>query len=190
MPSTNTITSSDLSTFSPSTVIKSAEVNNNFSVWRGHILPVDPTTSAAANNSYDVGSSSYQWKDIYFSGNLIDNGSTVTSIYNKSTSGNPSSPSTITASSSISIAGSDEEIIWLIGDTNTGTTINTGTAQLATATSIGQKVTLIGTSDTNVVNLRDDADLLKMNGDFTLYEYSAITFIWDTTNWTEIGRRN
>jgi microcystin-dependent protein len=66
MPSTATITSTDLTEFSPNTLIKSAEVNSNVNIWRGHLLPVDPNTSAAAaTGTYDLGSADYHWRNLY-----------------------------------------------------------------------------------------------------------------------------
>lgn len=64
MPSTATITS--FYSFSPNTKAKASEVNTNFSVFRGHILPVDPNTSAAAATStYDLGASAYRFRTSY-----------------------------------------------------------------------------------------------------------------------------
>lgn len=65
MPSTNTITSLDLTSFVAGTRIKSVPMNTNFSIWRGHILPVDASISAAADNNYDLGSSDYRWRKVY-----------------------------------------------------------------------------------------------------------------------------
>jgi hypothetical protein len=66
MPSSATITSSEMTTFVAGTVIRSAEVNSNFSIFRGHLLPVDPNTSTAATSyTYDLGSSGYAWRDGY-----------------------------------------------------------------------------------------------------------------------------
>ena len=64
MPSTATITA--FYTFSPNTVIKSADVNHNFSTFRGHFIPVDPNTATAATTkTYDLGSSDYYWRNSY-----------------------------------------------------------------------------------------------------------------------------
>lgn len=60
-----TISSSDLTTFVAFTKIQSARMNTNFSIWRGHLLPVDASASAAANNTYDLGSSTYRWRYSY-----------------------------------------------------------------------------------------------------------------------------
>jgi len=63
MPSSDTITT--WNTFTAKTLIKSADVNNNFDVFRGHLLPVDASAAAAADNAYDLGSSTYRWRNIH-----------------------------------------------------------------------------------------------------------------------------
>lgn len=93
MPSSATITS--FNSFSPNTTIRSSEVNANFSIFRGHIIPVDPTTSAAATSlTYDLGSSDHVWRSAYMKGLTVfadTTGSTPPSgfynIYIKSTNG-------------------------------------------------------------------------------------------------------
>ena len=69
MPSSATITSTDLTTFSPNTLAKSSEVNGNFNLLRGHLLPIDPNTSAAidaaSGTGYDLGSSEYRFRNSY-----------------------------------------------------------------------------------------------------------------------------
>lgn len=55
-------------TFTPNTTAKSAEVNNNFSVFRGSVLPIGSATAAAVDNAYDVGSSTYRFLNGYFAG--------------------------------------------------------------------------------------------------------------------------
>ncbi|HLB42015.1 MAG TPA: hypothetical protein VJN02_04010 [Gammaproteobacteria bacterium] len=63
MPSTATITA--FYTFVANTRAKAAEVNSNFNIFRGHILPVDPNTTTAINNTYDLGSTDYIWRNLY-----------------------------------------------------------------------------------------------------------------------------
>jgi hypothetical protein len=75
MPSTATITSTDFTSFVALTKIKSAEVNTNFSIWRGHNLPVDASASSAAHLSYDLGSSDHRWRYGYAS-NILQVGAT------------------------------------------------------------------------------------------------------------------
>lgn len=66
MPTTATITSSMLTDFVALTRIKSAEVDANFSIWRGHNLPVTPDTSTAATTqTYDLGASDHRWRYMY-----------------------------------------------------------------------------------------------------------------------------
>lgn len=62
MPSTATITS--FYDFVPNTQIKSAEVNNNFGVFRGHILPVEPLTATSSHITYDLGVEGHAWRGI------------------------------------------------------------------------------------------------------------------------------
>lgn len=64
MPETATITS--YYSFSAGTRAKSSQVNANLLNHRGHVIPIDPNTATAANNTYDVGSSDHQWRDGYF----------------------------------------------------------------------------------------------------------------------------
>lgn len=64
MPSSSTITS--YYSFTPLTKIKSAEVNSNFDVWRGHHIPIDPNTGTAApSGTYDLGASDRRWRYVY-----------------------------------------------------------------------------------------------------------------------------
>jgi hypothetical protein len=63
MPSSATITS--FYNFSANTKARASQVNNNFDIFRGHIIPVHPSTATSANNTYDLGSSEYRWSNIY-----------------------------------------------------------------------------------------------------------------------------
>lgn len=74
MPATLTITSTDLPTVAPGGQIKSAQWNSSIGVFRGNLLPVDASSSAAANNAYDIGSTGYQWKDAYIAGAVYKSG--------------------------------------------------------------------------------------------------------------------
>lgn len=61
MPSTATITS--FYNFTALTVIRSAQVNTNFDTFRGHIIPVDPSTATSATTmTYDLGSIDHMWR--------------------------------------------------------------------------------------------------------------------------------
>lgn len=63
MPSSATITS--FTTFVANTKARASEVNTNFSNFRGHVLPIDPNTVAAADNTYALGSEEYRWSTVY-----------------------------------------------------------------------------------------------------------------------------
>ena len=63
MPSTATITS--FYSFTANTKARASQVNGNFDLFRGHIIPIDPNTQTAISATYDLGSSEYRWKNVY-----------------------------------------------------------------------------------------------------------------------------
>lgn len=63
MPSTATITS--FFNFTANTKARASQVNTNFDVFRGHIIPVSPTTATGTTLTYDLGSVDYRWRDVY-----------------------------------------------------------------------------------------------------------------------------
>jgi hypothetical protein len=63
MPSPNTITA--FHSFAASTLIRSSQVNSNFNLFRGHLMPIDASVAAFANNAYDLGSASFEWANAY-----------------------------------------------------------------------------------------------------------------------------
>lgn len=75
MPVSATITA--YYTFSPSTKARASQVNANFSNYRGHLVPIDGSLAAAANNFYDLGSNEYFWRNGYI-GTLYIKSSTST----------------------------------------------------------------------------------------------------------------
>lgn len=81
MPSSATITS--FYSFAARTVIASSEMNTNFSVFRGHILPVTTDTATASNNTYDLGSSEYAWRMIYCNGITFGTAASALTNWNK-----------------------------------------------------------------------------------------------------------
>ena len=51
--------------------------------WTGNIIP-------SANETYDLGSASYRWKDLYLSGTTINlGGTTISRLANGDSFGNP-----------------------------------------------------------------------------------------------------
>lgn len=64
MPSSATITA--FYSFTANTKARASQVNSNFNIFRGHIIPVDPTTTGSATNTYDLGSSEWRWRIGFF----------------------------------------------------------------------------------------------------------------------------
>lgn len=65
MPSSATITS--FYTFAANSKARAAQVNTNFSNFRGHVIAIDPhTATSAATETYDLGSTEYRWRTGYF----------------------------------------------------------------------------------------------------------------------------
>lgn len=187
MPASNTITAWNV--FQPDTLIRSANVNTNFDTFRGHLLPIETgNTAAAMDATYDIGSSDYQFKDLYISGEIFIGGSTYTS-YEIAQKGTPATPETITSAINLTLGSANEFHFWTVGDT-ASTIINTGTAQLPTPNHIGQKITIFGTSDSKYWTMRADADNVYLNGDCQLYNKNSITLIGATSYWYEIARSN
>lgn len=75
MPSSATITA--FYSFTANTKARAAQVNSNFSVYRGHMVAVDPNTATAVNNTYDLGSNEYYWRAAY-AGSIEFRGVTTT----------------------------------------------------------------------------------------------------------------
>lgn len=63
MPSTATITA--FYNFTANTKARASQVQGNFDVFRGHLLPVSPSTATAIDNTYDLGSTEYRWRALY-----------------------------------------------------------------------------------------------------------------------------
>lgn len=66
MPSTIT----GYNTFSPNTLIKSSEINDNFSNHRGDLIPINSDTATASDNAHDLGKSEHRWKNAYVGGTI------------------------------------------------------------------------------------------------------------------------
>jgi hypothetical protein len=218
MPSSATITS--FYSFTALTRIKSAEVNANFSNYRGHIIPISPTTATGSTLSYDLGSTEYIWNSLY-ARHLLMYGDTTAStppagfynLYVKSTDGKaykkdsaglesqlgggalvvtntPAAPGTITAAGGITFTFSNGErqLMFLIGDTTTGTDI-TANPQInaTTTTAYNLELWLMGTDNTRPIIL-DDGTGLTLNGQMTLNNNSLLKLLWNGSTWIETGR--
>lgn len=76
MPSSATITA--YYTFSANTKARSSQVNANFSLYRGHVIPIEPLTATGSDITYDLGSSEYRWRSTYTQKlNLVSSTSTA-----------------------------------------------------------------------------------------------------------------
>jgi hypothetical protein len=83
MPVNATITS--FYSFTANTKARASQVNTNFSNFRGHILPTDPNTATAINNTYDLGSNEYKWRNSYIENMFIGYTSTGWSMIDSTT---------------------------------------------------------------------------------------------------------
>lgn len=71
MPSTATITA--FYNFTANTKARASQVNNNFDVIRGHFIPIHVIAATSADNTYDLGSSEYKWRNGYFQSLTVSN---------------------------------------------------------------------------------------------------------------------
>jgi hypothetical protein len=83
MPSTITA----YTEFVPSTLIKSSQVNNNFSNHRGSLLPVGESTITSENLTYDIGKATKRWLNSYISKVFLGQTSTSWSLEDATTTG-------------------------------------------------------------------------------------------------------
>ena len=113
---------------------------------------------------------------------------TLTNVNNttRTTSGTKASPDAITAAGGITAAAVLDQIIFVEGD---GGAIDiTASPQISAGTKVGQRMLVIGTSDSNTVQL-DDGDGLDINGACELTSNQSIDLMWDGTTWFEVSRR-
>jgi hypothetical protein len=103
-------------------------------------------------------------------------------------SGSRASPNSITAAGGITFSGTDAFNMQYIQGNTANTDVNvTAVPQITAATLQGQRLILIGRSDTQRVVL-DDGDGLSLIGSCTIGEDNVLELFWDGTNWVEIGR--
>jgi hypothetical protein len=84
MPAPNTITA--FHTFSATTLIRSSQVNNNFSMIRGDLMPIDGSLAAFADNTYNLGSTAAGWASGYIN-NLRSSSGIGIKLANPTTTG-------------------------------------------------------------------------------------------------------
>jgi len=101
--------------------------------------------------------------------------------------GSTGSPTAITAGGGVAFTGTYyENINFIVGDG--GAVDITANPQIAAATNVGQRLTLIGTHDTNTVKLEDGTGL-SLNGAWFAADHSVIVLVWDGALWVEQSRR-
>lgn len=102
-------------------------------------------------------------------------------------SGSTGSPISITAVGGISFSGTNyNNITFIVG--SGGAVDISASPQIAGATNVGQRLVLIGTSDTNTVKLEDGTGL-SLNGVFIAANNSVIGLVWNGAVWVEEFRR-
>lgn len=104
-----------------------------------------------------------------------------------SVTGTRASPQNISAASGIAFSGTKWFNTWFIQG-NGGAVTVTANPRIAVGTATGQKLRLIGRSDTNTLSL-DDGNGLDLNGSWVGSASRVLDLEWDGTNWLETGRR-
>lgn len=72
-------------TFSANTKARAAQVNNNFSNYRGDLLPIEEDTQAASDLSHDLGQPDHKWVEGYISTIFLGNTSTSWRVKDETT---------------------------------------------------------------------------------------------------------
>lgn len=149
MPLAATITA--FYNFSANTKARASQVNANFDVFRGHIIPIDPNTVSSANNTYDLGSSEYRWRNGYIN-NLISNSITVAKLGIQNTT-------TALGEISLDVSTSTAEMVFKLGGTekfrinqNGYIGSNARNSGLTTSAGIGQFAASVGITSTTGFN--------------------------------------
>lgn len=101
--------------------------------------------------------------------------------------GSFASPMQITPSSGLTPTAAYDQVWWL-APLSGGSTPVTATTQIAAGTTIGQRLTLKGTSTSNYY-VFSDGNGLSLNGPINLDSNNSIELFWDGTQWSENSRR-
>lgn len=145
MPSSATITS--FYTFTANTRARATQVNGNFSVFRGHLLPIDPNTATAISNTYDLGSTEYYWRTVY--------GKTFNVMGAATTSAATIAVDTATGQLVFSLGGTERFRISTVGAaTNTVSTVAVQDQAITTAKVGDQAITTGKLFDLNVTTAK------------------------------------
>lgn len=146
--------------FSTATVIRSAQVNTNFSAMRGHYLPIDVTAAASApTQTFDLGSPDHRWRNVY--------GSVA--------------PLVASTTGSMSVTGSYD--VFLLN-----TTSGTATADIITAVGFVGMITIknIGTGSKTAYLDAHGTEKIDNTTTVNLVDNESTTLISDNANWWSI----
>ena len=103
-----------------------------------------------------------------------------------SVTGSRGTPTDITAGGGITPGTSTFQKIYIQG--SGGAVTVTANPQVAAGTTDGQRLILVGRSDTNTVTLANGTGL-SLNGNITLGDDDTLDLSWDGTSWCEVSRR-
>lgn len=159
MPST--ITSTDFKTFTPNTLIKSAEVNSNFDSFRGNLIPVEEATSSSSDLSLTLGDSTHRWARSFHHYGVTN----------------------LSASFTIDATYCDATVI-------INAAVSTVTATLPTAASYpGMRVELKAKDITNDILVNSNGGNIDgTSGSYPLtYDYRSLAFTSDGSQWWVVG---
>jgi hypothetical protein len=101
--------------------------------------------------------------------------------------GSAAAPQAITAAGGIAFTGKDARQLWFVEGSGGAVTV-TANPQIAAATTVGQELLVMGTSNTNTLTLAD-GNGLSLNGPVTLMNHQSLYLVWDGSVWVEIPRR-
>jgi hypothetical protein len=101
--------------------------------------------------------------------------------------GSRAAPNSILAAVAIETSLTAKEVHQYIQGSGGAVTMSAN-PQIVVGTSVGQKMLLIGRSDTNTVTIAN-GNGVSLNGDITLGQDDTLYIYWDGTNWSEISRR-
>ncbi len=99
--------------------------------------------------------------------------------------GSTGSPTAITASG-VTVSDVSQEIIFIEG--SGGAVEVTGSPAISAGSVVGQKLTLLGTSDANAVQF-NSGNGIRLNGAKVMKNHSVLEFVWDGTLWKEEYRK-
>jgi hypothetical protein len=101
--------------------------------------------------------------------------------------GTRAAPTAITAAGGITFTGTNyNNIAFIAGDA--APIVVTANPQIAAATSVGQKLTIIGRDATNTVTIAD-SNGTSLNGSWVAGLDSVLELVWDGSVWVEMNRR-